>query len=177
MRLWNGNMNENNIEQMEYLFLRRKRTTAFSERQKTLLLKAAERHWLEEFAGKEFEIRKVDCHIYKGILYQLELRQVFLDSSLSLKGLSDLLETNQTYLSNVVNKYFGCNLKELLNGYRVEYAKELLSSGRCALSDLPRRCGFASKSAFYSAFSRMVGVSPLLYQSRERRRRQMPAAN
>ncbi|NBH65151.1 helix-turn-helix domain-containing protein, partial [Phocaeicola sartorii] len=68
-------------------------------------------------------------------------------------------------------------LKELLNGYRVEYAKELLSSGRCALSDLPRRCGFASKSAFYSAFNRMVGVSPLLYQSRERRRRQMPAAN
>ena len=111
MRLWNGNMNENNIEQMEYLFLRRKRTTAFSERQKTLLLKAAERHWLEEFAGKEFAIRKVDCHIYKGILYQLELRQVFLDPSLSLKGLSDLLETNQTYLSNVVNKYFGCNLK------------------------------------------------------------------
>ena len=30
-------------------------------------------------------IRKVDCNIYKGILYQLEIRQVFLDTSLSLK--------------------------------------------------------------------------------------------
>ena len=177
MRLWNGNMNENNIEQMEYLFLRRKRTTAFSERQKTLLLKAAERHWLKEFAGKEFEIRKVDCHIYKGILYQLEIRQVFLDTSLSLKKLSDLLETNQTYLSNVVNKYFGCNLKELVNGYRVEYAKELLRSDRCVLNELPGSCGFASKSAFYSAFSRVVGVSPLSYQSRERRRQRIPITN
>ena len=37
---------------MEYLFLRRKRTTATSERQKTLLFKAAERQWKEEFAGK-----------------------------------------------------------------------------------------------------------------------------
>ena len=55
---------------------------------------------------------------YKGILYQLEIRQVFLDTSLSLKKLSALLETNQTYLSNVVNKYFGCNLKELVNTYR-----------------------------------------------------------
>ena len=34
---------------MEYLFLRRKRTTATSERQKTLLFKAAERQWKEEF--------------------------------------------------------------------------------------------------------------------------------
>ena len=144
---------------MEYLFLRRKRTTATSERQKTLLFKAAERQWKEEFAGKETDIRKVDCNIYKGILYQLEIRQVFLDTSLSLKKLSALLETNQTYLSNVVNKYFGCNLKELVNTYRVEYAKELLCSRRCALTELPCSCGFASKSAFYSAFSRIVGVS------------------
>ena len=122
-----------------------------------MLFKAAQRHWEEEFVGKEANIRKVDCRIYKAILYQLEIRQIFLDTSLSLKKLSDLLETNQTYLSNVVNKYFGCNLKELVNGYRVEYAKELLGFGRCALNDLPRSCGFASKSAFYSAFSKVVG--------------------
>ena len=131
----------------------------------------------EEFVGKEANIRKVDCRIYKAILYQLEIRQIFLDTSLSLKKLSDLLETNQTYLSNVVNKYFGCNLKELVNGYRVEYAKELLSFGRCALNDLPRSCGFASKSAFYSAFSKVAGVSPLSYQSRERRKRELQVIN
>ena len=111
---------------MEYLFLRRKRTTATSERQKTLLFKAAERQWKEEFAGKETDIRKVDCNIYKGILYQLEIRRAFLDSSLSLKKLSMMLETNQTYLSNAVNRYFGCHLKELLNRYRVEYALSLI---------------------------------------------------
>ena len=154
-----------------------KRSSAVSERQKNLLFKAAQRHWEEEFVGKEANIRKVDCRIYKAILYQLEIRQIFLDTSLSLKKLSDLLETNQTYLSNVVNKYFGCNLKELVNGYRVEYAKELLSFGRCALNDLPRSCGFASKSAFYSAFSKVAGVSPLSYQSRERRKRELQVIN
>ena len=58
---------------MEYLFLRRKRTTATSERQKTLLFKAAERQWKEEFAGKGTDIRKVDCNIYKGEFYQFNL--------------------------------------------------------------------------------------------------------
>jgi len=67
---------------MEYLFLRRKKTTATSERQKTLLFKAAERHWEEEFAAQAVDGRKVDCDIYKGILYQLEIRQVFLNAML-----------------------------------------------------------------------------------------------
>ena len=163
--------------QMEYLFLRRKKTTASSERQRTLLFKAAERQWEEEFATKEVGGRKVDCDIYKGILYQLEIRRVFLDASLSLKKLSEMLETNQTYLSNVVNKYFGCNLKELVNTYRVEYAKELLRSGRCPLSEMPDRCGFASKSAFYSAFGKLTSMSPLCYQSWERKKLDIEVMN
>ena len=162
---------------MEYLFLRRKKTTATSERQKTLLFRAAERYWKEEFAAKELSARKVDLDIYKGILYQLEVRQVFLDASLSLQKLSVQLKTNQTYLSNVVNKYFGCNFKELLNSYRVEYAKELLRADRCGVDEIPERCGFKSKSAFYASFSKMAGMSPLYYQTQERRKRNNPSMN
>ncbi len=153
---------------MEYLFLRRRRTTATSERQKTLLFKAAERHWEEEFAAREADGRKVDCDIYRGILYQLEIRQIFLDASLSLKKLSEMLETNQTYLSNVVNKYLGCNFRVLVNTYRVEYAKELLRADRCGVDEMPERCGFKSKSAFYASFGKMTGMSPLSYQTQER---------
>ena len=90
----------------------------------------------------------------------MEVRQVFLDPKLSLKKLSDMIETNQTYLSNVVNRYFGCHLKELVNTYRVEYAKELLRSGKCPPEELPQRCGFLSRSTFYAAFKKVTGVSP-----------------
>ena len=100
-------------------------------------------------------------------LYNLEIKQVFLDSELSLKKFSVMIDTNQTYLSNVVNKYFNCNLKELLNTYRVEYAKELLHAGKCSLEELPQRCGFASRSAFYASFSKIVGMSPLRFLARE----------
>ena len=50
---------------MEYLFLKRKKSTLRSERQKDLLFKAAERHWDEQFAGQGIVGRKVDCYIYK----------------------------------------------------------------------------------------------------------------
>jgi transcriptional regulator len=98
----------------------------------------------------------------------MEVRQVFLDSSLSLKTLSAMLETNQTYLSNVVNRYFGCNLKELVNTYRVEYAKELLRSERCPIEEVPVRSGFGSKSPFYVAFGKVTGMTPRQYVAHER---------
>ena len=49
---------------MEYLFLKRKKSTLRSERQRDLLFKAAERHWDEQFAGQGIVGRKVDCYIY-----------------------------------------------------------------------------------------------------------------
>ena len=82
---------------MDYLFLRRHRRTATSNRQKSLLLKAAERQWELQFANKGTEGRKVDCALYKCILYNLEIKQVFLDSELSLKKFSVMIDTNQTY--------------------------------------------------------------------------------
>lgn len=151
---------------MEYLFLRRRKGTSASPRQKDLLYKAVEKQWREDFVSKGMEGREIDFEIYRSILYLLEIRQVFLDSALSLKKLSAMVETNQTYVSNVVNRYFGCNLKELINGYRIEYAKELLSVKSCTLVEIPKLCGFASQSAFYTAFNRVEGSTPMRYLAR-----------
>ncbi|WP_301045687.1 AraC family transcriptional regulator [uncultured Phocaeicola sp.] len=155
---------------MDYLFLHRDKRTFTSERQKNLLFRAAHLYWEQQFAGRNVEqARKVDCEIYKYVLYYLEVRQVFLDPKLSLNKLSDMIETNQTYLSNVVNRYFGCHLKDLVNTYRVEYAKELLRSGGCPLEELPQRCGFLSRSTFYTSFKKVAGVSPKRYMKQEQR--------
>ena len=153
---------------MEYLFLKRKETNSTSQRQKNLLFKAAEKHWKEEVVMRNRCKREIDCLIYKTLLYQLEIRMVFLDSELSLKKLSVMIDTNQTYLSNVVNRYFECNLKGLLNRYRVEYAKELLQNGYSILENLPKKCGFASKSPFYTAFKKVTGITPIQYMTRFR---------
>ena len=72
--------------------------------------------------------------------------------------------TNTTYLSDVVNHYFKCNFKHLLNKYRIGYAKQLISNEVHSPNELYKPCGFSSRSAFYAAFKKIMRVSPLYYQ-------------
>ena len=107
--------------------------------------------------------------IYKDVLHSLEVDKVFLNPSLSLMKFSVIVGTNTTYLSNVVNEHWGCNLRALVNRYRIEYAKQLLESGECGVNDIPKKSGFASRSAFYSAFQKEEGVPPISYLTKKRR--------
>uniref|UniRef100_UPI0022E2F44C helix-turn-helix domain-containing protein n=1 Tax=Phocaeicola massiliensis TaxID=204516 RepID=UPI0022E2F44C len=64
--------------------------------------------------------------------------------------------TNTTYLSNVVNHYFKCNYKHLLNKYRILHAKHLIDNNECDITELDKRCGFTSRSVFYEEFHRHI---------------------
>lgn len=103
--------------------------------------------------------------IYDNILYCIENKKIYLDAKINLSKFSLILCTNTTYLSKVINKFFKCNLKTLLNKYRVDYAKELLKMEDCDLKSLPRKCGFASRSTFYSAFMKFEHITPTDFRS------------
>ena len=136
--------------------------------QKDKLFKEVEQQWNTVSSEEGNSRRKVDYEIYKSIVYNLEVRKVFLDPKLSLVKFSSIVGTNTTYLSNAVNNYFGCNFKRLINSYRVVCAKELLDGKDCPVNELFSRCGFASKSVFYVAFRKVVGMTPLQYISQSR---------
>lgn len=104
--------------------------------------------------------------IYADVSYVLENKRVYLDATLNLSKLSRMLHINTTYLSKVANLCFGCNLKTLLNKYRIAYAKELLKDEACDIRQLPARCGFLSRSTFYAAFAKFEHTTPKEYQSR-----------
>ena len=74
--------------------------------------------------------------------------------------------TNTTYLSNVVNHYFKCNYKHLLNKYRILHAKHLIDNNECDITELDKRCGFTSRSVFYDAFGKIMGIPPAHYRKR-----------
>ena len=131
--------------------------------QKDKLFKEVEQQWNTVSSEEGSTRRKVDYEIYKSIVYNLEVRKVFLDPKLSLVKFSSIVGTNTTYLSNVVNHYFKCNYKNLLNRYRVKYAKLLLDKGKHTPDELVKLCGFTSRSVFYSAFTKEVGVVPSRY--------------
>lgn len=112
---------------------------------------------------KKLEVWK-QTKLYQNIVHYLENEKIYLDKQLNLNKLSALLCTNNSYTSNIINTFFRCNLKTLLNRYRVEHAKRLLNESSCAISELPDRCGFLSRSTFYAAFLKFEGVTPTEYR-------------
>ena len=69
---------------MDYLFLHRDKRTFTSERQKNLLFRAARLYWEQKYADSEVvPKRKVDCELYKYVLYYLEVRQVSAEAAYS----------------------------------------------------------------------------------------------
>ena len=134
--------------------------------QKDKLFKEVEQQWNTVSSEEGNSRRKVDYEIYKSIVYNLEVRKVFLDPKLSLVKFSSIVGTNTTYLSNVVNHYFKCNYKHLLNKYRILHAKHLIDNNECAITELDKRCGFTSRSVFYDAFGKIMGIPPAHYRKR-----------
>ena len=107
--------------------------------------------------GKEDGIgKKLEDDIYRNIIFQLEVKKVYLDSKLTLTKFSSIVGTNTTYLSNTVNRRFGVNLKGLIRE----------SGEQTDMGEVIRRCGFSSRSIFYSAFRRETGISPMKYRTR-----------
>lgn len=103
--------------------------------------------------------------IYERVLYNLDIKKVYLDPTLSLIKFSSIVGTNTTYLSNTINRNFGCNFKTLINKYRVEACKVMLGMKELSVKDVACRSGFSSVSAFYASFKKATGVSPVVYRT------------
>ena len=117
---------------------------------------------LNSHRKKEFEE-----DLYQNVLFQLEERKIYLMPDLSLIKFSQIVGTNTSYLSGVINKYFGMNFRKLVNTYRIGYATNLLkkkdNETTKRLDEIIRLSGYTSRSVFYDAFYRVVGRTPQQY--------------
>ena len=73
------------------------------------------------------------------------------------------MNTNKSYLSQVINEYFRKNFSTFVNEYRVKEASRLLlekESENYTIEAIANSVGFKSKSAFNSAFKKFTGITP-----------------
>lgn len=105
-------------------------------------------------------------YIYRRMCYLVERDQLYLDPHLSLIRLSAITGTNTLYLSRAIKICTGHNFRSMLNDYRIKYAVELLKKNvapRFSFKDFHQRCGYLSKSAFYTAFRQRLNMTPKEY--------------
>ena len=101
--------------------------------------------------------------IYELVVTQKKYKQ----PNFSANDLAKLLKTNTRYLSAVVNSKFKMNFSCLLNEYRIRDAKHMLADKRYAgknIEEISAMSGFANRQSFYSAFYRIVGITPNEYR-------------
>lgn len=88
---------------------------------------------------------------------------IFRKTQLTLSEMADLINTNTTYLSQVINDYYQMNFTNLINQRRVMEAQRIISGGvykTLTLEAIAAKVGFFSRPTFNKAFKQFTGVTP-----------------
>lgn len=92
--------------------------------------------------------------------------KIYRNSDLSLEKAAEMLNTNRTYLSQVVNEQSGLSFPVYINSFRLKEAIELLSNpdNDEPLKNICFSVGFSTTSAFYTLFKQKTGMAPSVFR-------------
>lgn len=105
--------------------------------------------------------------IYQVLLSQMEEKELFKDSELTLPALAEKLKTTRRNLSQIINQKTQVNFNRFINQYRIEAAKKLLVDPKfdhLNMLGIAFEVGFNSKATFFSVFKQIENTSPGAYK-------------
>ena len=120
----------------------------------------------ENATSTEADLNPAEENLVEKIRAVFEKEEVFMEDELTLASLAQKLNTNTTYLSNVINQTYGKGFRRVVNEYRVQRVLECFERGEfrtLTIFAIAQKAGFKSKSSFNSAFLQYTGVTPTFY--------------
>jgi len=100
------------------------------------------------------------------ILVVMEDASVICDPDFSIGTLVELVQSNYTYVSQVINNVSKKNFRSFLNTYRIREAQRIFSepdAAKYTIEAIAQRVGFKSRNTFRDTFKEITGVSPSFY--------------
>jgi len=97
------------------------------------------------------------------LLDLFEKEQIFTNADLKIVDLAQMLNTNRTYVSNVINNELSSSFNKFVNQYRIQKAKEIILEDKqknYTLELVSQEVGFGSLHTFIRAFKEFEGVTP-----------------
>jgi len=102
----------------------------------------------------------------------MEKEQGFLNPTLTIEEISRILNTNRTYVSKLVNLYYGMPFRDYLNSLRMNYAKQMMTDEPDASLDyIAAKSGFQSSTQFIRKFRETEGITPTVWKTLQRKQK------
>ncbi len=124
------------------------------------LLKRLVNHAVNSCLSEETK-QKIDVIITRV----MEEDKYFQNSTINLNNLAERCSTPRYLLTVYLNQYHD-SFYDFVNRYRIEEAKKILISSegqKYSVEVIAQKCGFNSRSVFYSAFKKYTGLTPIQY--------------
>jgi adenylate cyclase len=100
------------------------------------------------------------------LLKHINEKKPYLDPDLSLRKLSEQISLHPDKLSWLLNERYGKNFNDFINHYRLETFQMLMkeyNNSKSKLTQLIRKSGFKSKTAFHAYIERETGQTAVQY--------------
>jgi len=97
------------------------------------------------------------------LLVLFEKDKIYIHPDLRITTIAEILGTNRTYVSRLINEEFGMNFNEFVNKYRILESEALLN---CAEHDaftleyIAEKSGFGNVNSFSRSFKEFNGITP-----------------
>lgn len=94
--------------------------------------------------------------------------KIYHEPNLTRERVAELVGTNRTYLSTVINEQTGKSFIQYVNDYRIDEAVLILSNPNndVLMKALTVEIGFSSPTTFYKFFREKVGMTPAKYKEK-----------
>lgn len=95
----------------------------------------------------------------------LQFIEKHITESISLEQIAEQVHLSPSALSKQFFKYNGIGFHQYITAKRVELAIKLLQTTDENVLDIAYACGFHNSAAFYDAFKKITGTTPLSYRA------------
>jgi len=106
--------------------------------------------------------------LLEAIRNVMDKTTVFYSPDFSLEKLALLVDSNTSYVSQVINEQLGKNFNTFMNEYRISEARKRLMDfenyGNLTIEAISFELGFNSRTSFIRAFKKITGLTPTEYQ-------------
>ncbi len=115
-----------------------------------------------------------DALLVKVFNELMESEQLYKDPNLTLNGLALRMDLPARHISGAINRVYRRNLSQVVNDFRVDEVKRLLTLDDRSVTSIMFDSGFQTKSSFNREFRRVTSMSPSDYRRRSNQQRNTP---